>query len=133
MTGVSNPVHETKPCAGKKALAEMILDQDHFTHAIRFSEQEEGIRSVVEDVHEHHGVEARIRIRNVSAIERLNGYLRVWPDKHVNADDGDVRPVAGDEEIERSVSATNVQNARGGGNESGQLLRQNSDSTAEDQ
>jgi len=108
MMGVSNPVHETKPCAREKAFAEVILDQDHFTHALCFSEQEEGIRGVVQNVHEHDDVEARIRIRNVCAVERPNGDLRVWPDKHVNADDGDVRPLAGDEEVERSVSATNV-------------------------
>lgn len=108
MMGVSDPVHKTKPCAGKKSFAQMILDQDHFTHALSFSEQKEGIRGVVQDVHEHHSVEARIRIRNVCAVERLNGYLRVWPDKHVDADDGDVRPLAGDEEIESSVSAANV-------------------------
>jgi hypothetical protein len=106
--GVSNPVHETKPCAGKKSFAEMIFDHDHFAHALRFSEKEERIRGVVQNVHEHDSVEARIRIRNVCPIERLNGYLRVWPDKHVDPDDGDVGPVAGDEKVECSVSATNV-------------------------
>jgi hypothetical protein len=132
MMGVSNPIHETKSYVGRKALAEMVLDQNHFTHACCLFEQEVGIYGVVQDIHKHHGVEARIRIRNVRAIERLDGYSRVRPNKHVDAHYGDVGSLTGDEEIERPVPAANVENTRCGRNKSGQLIRQDSYSTAED-
>jgi len=69
MMRISNPIHETKSYIGKKVLAEMVLDQDHFAHACCLPEQEVRIWGVVQDVYKHHGVEARIRIRNVCAIE----------------------------------------------------------------
>src|SRR6266478_572990 len=65
---ICNPIHETKSYVGRKALAEMVLDQNHFAHACCLLEQEMGICGVVQDIHKQNGVEARIRIRNVCAI-----------------------------------------------------------------
>ncbi len=62
----------------------------------------------------------------------MNRYSRIWPDKHVDAHNGDVGSLPGDEEIERPVPAANIENARCGRNKSGQLIRQDSYSTAED-
>jgi len=45
---------------------------------------------------------------------------------------GDVGSLPGDEEIERPVPAANIENTRCGRNKSGQLIRQDSYSTAED-
>lgn len=132
MMGVTNPIHETESYVRKKALAEMVLDQDHSTDACCLPQQDVGICGVVQDVDKHQGVEARIRIRNFCAIEPLNGYSRVWSNKDVDAHNGDIRSLTGDEEIERPVPAANVENTRCGRNKSTQLLGQDSYSTAED-
>jgi hypothetical protein len=100
MMSVRNPIHETKSYLVKKALVEMVLDQTHFTHTCCLPEQEVGICGVVQDVHKHHCIEARIRIRNVYTIERLKVYSRAWLNKHVDAHNEDVGSPRGDERVE---------------------------------
>ena len=89
MMRIPDPVHEAQSCASEKAFAEVVLYHDAPAHANGLLKQQERVINVVQHVHEHYGVEGRVRIGDVDAVEGANGNFRSGPDEDVNALDAD--------------------------------------------
>jgi hypothetical protein len=87
----------------------VILDDDWAaSYPARLSEKLQGMSGVMEYVDEHDGVDAAIGVREVTAVERLNGDARTWTRENIEARDRQARPEPADFRGELSIAAPDV-------------------------
>jgi hypothetical protein len=87
---------------------------------------------VVEHVDEHHRVIAGVRAGQGLTVEFIDGDVGMWPHQHVQAGDGQVRPLLHDQPGNPAIPAADIQDPCLGGQNSRQMLGQLPNPPAED-
>jgi hypothetical protein len=128
---VADAIHESERRDGEYRIREVILDDDRRARdAARVAEQVDGFRRMVEDIHQHHGVECAVFIRDVEAVELLDRNQRAWSHQHIDAPNVHIGPSLHDGVGDRAIAGTDIQHGRALGQDLGQMVREHANPSA---
>jgi hypothetical protein len=93
MRGVGKHLHQVKRLGGQYAAGTDVLDHNRSTrNAISFTEEFERLLCVVKNVDEKGDVDRFVRKSDVLAVEEFNMQVCLWPPKHFDGADVEIRP-----------------------------------------
>jgi hypothetical protein len=133
MMGVSQPVHETEGSIREKSLADMVLNDNDVSDARCLFHQHKRIDRMMEHIYEHRSFEAPVRVRNRGAVKRLHVSSGIGLNEYIYSFDRDVGAGLGNEPRKQAVATSNVEYSGTGGQETGQVARENGSSSSQDQ
>jgi hypothetical protein len=91
----------------------MILDENGIPgHTPPLTEKAYRILHMMEDIHKHHHIEARILVGKDIAIEALNGNITLLTQRNIDAPDINVGAFLLDAGVQEAVATPHIQDAR---------------------
>jgi hypothetical protein len=120
--GVSNPVHQPKCALGEYTLAKVIFDHNGRSHANSFSQEDERILRMVQNIDEHYNVKTAVWVWNVFPVEHANWNMDSGLQKRIYTLNFDVWLPFLNQPVDGSVAATDVKNTRAGGNQARKMI-----------
>ena len=109
-TRIADSVHETKRWLGEPSFKSMIFDEQVTSrHSSGFCEERFWIVGVMQDIHEHHGIHALVRVGKMESIKRRDFNGGLGSNQHVCTANTQVRSSLRELRCQAPVSAAHIE------------------------